>query len=463
MKQLKLVEPVIAIYSFASFLAYPLLQQYIYRRLWEQLNGSSYVQQDNVSNCHTNESDPTYIKQKEVQQMASHFFMYLDLTGLIPSLLVTLVLVAYSDRRGRKWSLLLPSVGALLSNVLSFIIAYFSLSLNFLFVSSFISGFFGSLATLLGGCFAYVADLCHDAKQKNIRMALVDMIIGLVGGIAALSSGFFLKAVGFAWPFLTTSLLQFFSTIYIIFFLEETIKVPTLQQQVTHQERIKEIFSGVYLLFRHSSCRKRILISLMLLTFMAYNFSNFGGISLFTLYELDTPLCWSEILIGYGSALSTCVFLTSFVGVFLFSRCMKDIYIVFIGLVSCIGGMIMTAFATSTVLMFLVRVPLLFAIMPLPVLRSMMSKIVLQSEHGALFACIACLESVSGSISFAVFSSIYAATVTWFPGFSFLLSAILCLIPLSILCSLLCLEYPEGEGAQALINEEESTEDGMVN
>ncbi|XP_026715331.1 solute carrier family 46 member 3 isoform X2 [Athene cunicularia] len=146
----------------------------------------------------------------------------------------------------------------------------------------------------------------------------------------------------------------------------------------------------------------------------------------------------------------------SFLGVYLFSKCLKDIYIVFIGIFSYIGGMIMAAFAKTTLLMFLVRVPSLFCFMPIPVLRSMLSKVVLTGEQGAVFACIACLEVVTGSISLSVFNSLYAATVAWFSGFSFLLSAGLCLIPLAVLCWLLCTSW-NGEDLALLVPEEVSS------
>lgn len=52
---------------------------------------------------------------------------------------------------------------------------------------------------------------------------------------------------------------------------------------------------------------------------------------------------------------------------------------------------------------------------------------------GALFAAIGFMESLTNNVASGVFNSIYAATLTWFPGFVFLLSAGLCVIPLSTL------------------------------
>lgn len=153
-----------------------------------------------------------------------------------------------------------------------------------------------------------------------------------------------------------------------------------------------------------------------------------------TLYELSEPLCWTEILIGYGSALSTTVFLTSFAGVTLFTYCgVPQLLIVLLGILSVVSGMLTAAFAKTTLLMFIVRIPMLLSIMPFPVLRSMMSKIVPKSEQGALFACLSFMESLSNNVSSVVFYSVYAATVSWCPAFVFLLSAGLCVIPLTAL------------------------------
>lgn len=56
MKGLYLVEPVVALYAFSSFLMYPLIQQYVYRRLWQELTNSSFPAADNISRCGENSS-----------------------------------------------------------------------------------------------------------------------------------------------------------------------------------------------------------------------------------------------------------------------------------------------------------------------------------------------------------------------------------------------------------------------
>lgn len=75
--------------------------------------------------------------------------------------------------------------------------------------------------------------------------------------------------------------------------------------------------------------------------------------SIFLLYELNPPLCWSEVLIGYGSALNTLIYLSSFAGVSLLSRWLPDAHITLLGLLSVATGFFMATFAKTTLLMFL--------------------------------------------------------------------------------------------------------------
>lgn len=76
------------------------------------------------------------------------------------------------------------------------------------------------------------------------------------------------------------------------------------------------------------------------------------------LYELNQPLCWTEILIGYGAALSTTVFLFSFAGVAAFTFCgASRLLVVLIGILSLAAGMAAVAFSKTTLMMFLGEIP----------------------------------------------------------------------------------------------------------
>ncbi|TRY99243.1 hypothetical protein DNTS_022808 [Danionella cerebrum] len=462
MKGLYFIEPIVAIYAFASFMVYPLVQQYVYRRLWLEITNTSYPASENNTHCAPNSSDYTS-QQEEVQKAASLFSMYSDLSSMIPSLIMTLLLVAYSDQRGRKITIVMPLIGSLIYTVSFLTISYFELNLYLLIAASFVSALFGGIGTMLGGCFSYVADLCEDDKQKTLRMAVVDMMIGMLAGVASISTGYFLHAAGFNWPFFTSALFQAINLLYATFILEET-RVIDRSETMACCRALQKLGCSIFSLFAEGSQQKKKVLLLLIFTFSSLSFVNIGGLSMVTLYELKEPLCWSEILIGYGSAASTSIFITSFVGLYLFSRCLSNTAIVFIGMLSIAGSMLLTAFAKTTILMFLVRVPAMFAIMPFPVLRSMMSKVVSNSEQGALFACVAFTESLSSNVAATVFSRLYAATVAWCPGFVFLLGASLCIIPMSLLGILKCNHSLDSNDSHALLSEDgtEASDDPVV-
>lgn len=75
MKGLYLVEPVVAFYAFSSFLMYPLIQQYVYRRLWQELTNSSFPATDNNSRCAETSSNQS--SQHEVSCFIGHNCKYL--------------------------------------------------------------------------------------------------------------------------------------------------------------------------------------------------------------------------------------------------------------------------------------------------------------------------------------------------------------------------------------------------
>lgn len=72
MKGLYLVEPVVAVYAFASFMVYPLVQQYVYRRLWQQITNTSYPALDTSSQCDTSSSNHSSTHEVSLQSCTQH-------------------------------------------------------------------------------------------------------------------------------------------------------------------------------------------------------------------------------------------------------------------------------------------------------------------------------------------------------------------------------------------------------
>uniref|UniRef100_A0A8C5N7U5 Solute carrier family 46 member 3 n=1 Tax=Gouania willdenowi TaxID=441366 RepID=A0A8C5N7U5_GOUWI len=466
MRRTYFVEPLVALYAFSVFLISPLDQQYVYRRLWVQLTNTTYPISDNSTACGTNTSVNVTDQEQEVQRQASLYALYSNLITTIPSLFVTLLLVTYSDHGGRKMAIIPPLVGTLLYTLGFLVVSYFELNVYFLIGLSLLTSVFGDVGTFLAGCFAYIADLCPDDHQRMIRMTGLEVMLGLFSGAAAISTGFFLRAAGFNWPYFTSSLFLCLVLIYAIFILEETVTKPTVDDsglnRPPQRPGLKQLFIAIYKLFAETSRRCKVVLFLLLLVLISLCFANGGGLNLIILYELSEPLCWTEILIGYGAALATTTFVGSYIGVRAFACCgAHPLVIVMVGILCIMCGLMMVAFAKTTLMMFLFRLPMVLSAMPFPVIRSILSKIISKSKQGVLFACVVFLESLTYSITAVVFNSIYANTVAWYPGFSFLLSAGLCIIPLSALgvLALIGIDVPdEVQGAEPINSAEDPSE-----
>ncbi|XP_004458594.1 lysosomal proton-coupled steroid conjugate and bile acid symporter SLC46A3 isoform X2 [Dasypus novemcinctus] len=452
------VEPAIFLSAFAMTLTSPLTTQYVYRRIWEETSNYSIAIDSNISQCEKNKSSPIFVLQEEIQKKVSLFNLQMTISGLIPGLVSTFILLSNSDHQGRKLPLVSSSVGTLASSVWLCLLSYFALPYQLLIASAFLSALCGNYTTFFGGCVAYIVDQCKDEKQKTIRIAVLDFLLGVVTGLTGLSSGYFIRELGFEWSFLIISLAVAVNLIYILFFLGNPKKESSSENvPISCCESFKSLFHRTYMLFKNSSGKRQRLLCWLLFTMTTYFFVVIGVSPIFILYELDSPLCWNEVFIGYGSALGSVSFLSSFLGIWLFSYCMDDIHMAFIGIVTTMTGMALTAFARTTLMMLLVRLPFLFTAVPLSVVRSMLSKVVPSTEQGTLFGCIAFLETLGGVAAVSVFNGIYSATVAWYPGFTFLLCAVLLLIPVISLCVVRCTNW--NEESYTLLTQEDSRGD----
>uniref|UniRef100_A0A672R048 Uncharacterized protein n=1 Tax=Sinocyclocheilus grahami TaxID=75366 RepID=A0A672R048_SINGR len=71
MGRVLLIEPAVGLYAFAMFMIYPLLLQYVYRRLWFDLSGTTYPS-ESLSHCSNNHS---YVTTHQVRAFSCfHYF-----------------------------------------------------------------------------------------------------------------------------------------------------------------------------------------------------------------------------------------------------------------------------------------------------------------------------------------------------------------------------------------------------
>lgn len=98
--------------------------------------------------------------------------------------------------------------------------------------------------------------------------------------------------------------------------------------------------------------RTKTRLWLYLLSYFIVLVVHVGSFSLYVLYELSAPLCWSSSLIGYGLALLNLTSLIGLLALKVTQRCLEESWVALMGLVSNMAGLLVFSMANTTGLMF---------------------------------------------------------------------------------------------------------------
>uniref|UniRef100_A0A3B4GEM2 Proton-coupled folate transporter n=1 Tax=Pundamilia nyererei TaxID=303518 RepID=A0A3B4GEM2_9CICH len=423
------VEPVLFLSMFSLALQAPLSTQYLWDRISEDLgyNGSKR------SEC-GNSSAPPDPLQKEVETLTAHWNLYISLGGFSVGLLVVPLLGSWSDLAGRRRVLILPNLGLALQTIVYLVVMYLKLPVVYFLVGRLLSGLSGDFNAVLAGCFAYVADI-SDRRSRTFRVAILEACLGLSGMLASIIGGQWRRAQGYINPFWLVLATNLVSALYAFLFVRESVVPDPSAKLLTtrHHKAVWHLYSSGGSSSEAGGQFHRCKLWLYTLCFFLVVTVHFGSRELYVLYELSSPLCWGPDFIGYGSAAHHLGYLSSLAGIKIMQRCMEDSWVALVGLASNIVGLVVFSVANSTQLMFTGYGLCLLFMTSTPVLRSKLSKLVEPSEQGALFASVACVESLCYLVGSGVFNSLYPATLHFMKGFPFLLAAIILFIPAGII------------------------------
>ncbi|KFQ34268.1 Proton-coupled folate transporter, partial [Mesitornis unicolor] len=330
---------------------------------------------------------------QEVEALVSHWNLYINLGGFFVGLFSVTLFGPWSDSVGRRPTLVLPAVG--MAAAIYLLVMYLQLPVTYFLLGRLLSGLMGDYNLILASCFAYVADT-SDKHARTFRVAILEALA---------------------------------AALYAAFCLKESVKQQKAAKLFTlsHYKAVYRLYTAP----EHLSSRRKL--ALYSLAFFLLVTVHFGSKDLFVLYELGSPLCWTSVLIGYGSAASYLAYLSSLGGLRLLQLCLEDTWVAEIGLISNISGLVVISLATTTPLMFTGYGILFLSMAATPVIRAKLSKLVSETEQGALFASVACVEGLCSLVATGVFNSLYPASLHFMRGFPFLFGAMILLIPAAII------------------------------
>jgi len=294
------VEPLVIIYMAAYMSLMPLLQQYTRQRLSEDYNITTDGLDSNVTtwreHClnHADDDNETQ-NELEFHTKLSAWTAAMMALPIFPTLLTIFIVGAFSDSRGRRFSLV-PQIGAgIFTGVVLILVVHFKLHLAVLVLSNVIVGFTGSMPAVLMASFAYIADI-NAPEKRFMRIVAIEIGMGLGNFLANLLFGWLIEVSGFMLPSAIFTATMALALAYCIFFVPETILVEK-GAKLCDMSSLKSLPELWVRPQKGSNGRRSIIWLCCAIMFLNTMFSE-GPQYIITLIVIDPPLCWGPTLIG---------------------------------------------------------------------------------------------------------------------------------------------------------------------
>ncbi|XP_075449908.1 solute carrier family 46 member 2-like isoform X3 [Ascaphus truei] len=410
---------------------------------------------------HTNSSSNSSSEDALQKAISNFYIIYNLIMGLTP-LLSAYILANIGDKKNRKIPICVPLGGYLISRLVLLFVILLDWPIEVMYGSAALNGLTGWFTTYWAGVMVWASLGCSE-KRRSLQLIIVELVYGLAGFIGSLVSGhIFIPSKITHHP--GAVLVSFsigcyaFCLLYSIFVLkisnsEETCTSPSKDEHKAIRENLHEPINSEYT--EHSRLlgdkpdgssavntydvhttipSSNVIIIILFASAVLYNVASNAAEDVITVYVLKKPLSWGPVDIGYGNAAGYMIYITSLLGVYVFSKCCGDLSMIIIGMVSFCAGILIMAFVRWTFLYYIARAVMMFSFIPTPAIRSVISKHIHGSSYGKVFVVLQLAIDIL-SVSFSAgFNKVYQATLDWFSGFCFILCCIiglLSIIPVS--------------------------------
>uniref|UniRef100_A0A671NFD3 Thymic stromal cotransporter homolog n=1 Tax=Sinocyclocheilus anshuiensis TaxID=1608454 RepID=A0A671NFD3_9TELE len=363
---LTLVEPVVVINKLGTSFFDMALTQTVYNQSLKATAGNS----------------------DRAQALSSRFILIQSVLSSVAAMLSIIPLSRMADRHGPKVFLVASQMGSVLGMFTLVIFMYCEVPLEFLYLGSLLHGLSGGGPMFWAGV-AALASLSSEQGKRTLKLNIVDFCFGVAGVVGGLLSGY-LYQMGPSVLLLTAILVSVVALLYSVFALTDS--------------------------------RRSLSESMLMSAMMLFILGMVGAENVLQLYLLKPPLSWDSIWAGYGRAATSAMYLSSFIGVLGLFKVLGDTALTLLGIVSNCTEMAIMAFTVESWVYFLARGIMMFACVPMPTLRAMLSKNLHPQQYGRVSGLLQLVLAVTDVLSNVFFTSIYPLTLGWFSGFCFLLS-----------------------------------------
>lgn len=317
----------------------------------------------------TNTTASPHALEDAQQKAVSNFYIIYNLVLGLSPLVSAYSLSKLGDRIHRKIPICIPLLGYLGSKTLLLLLILLGWPIEVMYGAAAFNGLTGGFTTFWAGVMA-LGSLRSSESRRSLRLIIIELVYGLAGFLGSMASGYLF--VGFSDRYREGTVLVSCSIACYAFCLFYSIFVLTVPKPAAScpdkGESAKEVDSQIP---AHTGAAaggssqpsesssstpvspSKLTIIMLFVAAVLYDLAVVGAMNVLPLFLLREPLSWNAVEIGHGNAAGYVIFITSFLGVFVFSRCLRDITMIMIGVASFSAGILIMAFVRWTFLFYI--------------------------------------------------------------------------------------------------------------
>lgn len=283
------------------------------------------------------------------QKSIAQFYMIFNILVKVVPIVPAFLLARIGDKGYRKVPVVVPLTGYFVSRALLLFVIAFDWRVEVMYAAPVVNGLCGGFSSYWPGVIALVS-LSTSEELRSLRIMRTELTYGLAGFLGSLASGhlFQLQGLGHRQGVVlacVSVLLYFLCLVYAACIFQVNTRAP--------DERRDSENAGILNLNLNLNSDKAN-IALLFAAGILYDVAVGGGVEILNVYVLVEPLSWTATQVGYGNAAGSVIFITSFLGVKLFTRCsLSDTSMIMIGMFSFLTGIYFMTFVTTTTTYFL--------------------------------------------------------------------------------------------------------------
>lgn len=430
LRRIFILEPPIFLLNFASSLASVVFTNQLLYQSCKVIFGHTEAECQpmlGISNATINHDI-----ENEVQPYVSRIILANSLVSSILPAILALFIGAWSDRFGRRPVLLISLIGILLGYIVSFILAMVSAKSPtnpWLYVIAQIpAAVTGSSCAFMIVCYCYIADVAPP-QLKGLKMVLNDAAIGAGSVIGTLAGSALFAHTSMQVVFIISAVALLLAFVYIYFVNEESLKVShtSLGYKLCQFFSINHVIDLVRTCVARRANYMRTFIWFAMIALIITNFTTSGEGNVFYLFlraKFDATVSQYSDYNSIGSGIQI---IGGIIAVVVFRKYLHLSFVTMamLSLLSAVCESTVRAAAQKFWEMYLGTALGFMAGIIGPMLLTILAFVTPTNETGKIFSVTTALQTITPLGASPLYTSVYDATLSYYPGMFNIISALL--------------------------------------